>query len=157
MHYTWEEITKMNYELAKHIMNYDPTVCRYVENIQYIRFSEIVPDKFEFQENMMSYNLFIDDLREVSYISNIVSPFVESDWKVCRTSSDAISCVIEHGIPEFISFDHDLGEEDTVMVFLKKWTVLFPLNKFPDYYIHSSNPVGKENIESFVRSFNNSF
>ena len=47
-HYTWKEITKLNYELAKYIMQNDTAVCRYVENIQYIRFGEIVPDKFEF-------------------------------------------------------------------------------------------------------------
>jgi hypothetical protein len=102
------------------------------------------------------YNLFLDDIRELSYLSNVISPLDSSDWIVCRNSFEALSCVINNGIPNFISFDHDLGGEDTAMVFVKKWVEEIE-KKFPAFYIHSSNPIGKENLRSFIFSYNRSF
>lgn len=103
-----------------------------------------------------TYNLFLDDLRELGYVSNFLFPFNEKEWIVCRNSSEALGCIINNGIPKFISFDHDLGGEDTAMVFLKNWVSVFPDTPFPQYHIHSSNPIGRENIKSFVDSFNRS-
>ena len=99
----------------------------------------------------MSYKLFLDDLREVSYVSS------ETDWKIARTSLEALKIVFEYGMPKFISFDHDLGNEDTAMVFLKQLYAYFPdLKELPEYQIHSANPIGKENIISFMESWKRS-
>lgn len=101
------------------------------------------------------YYLFLDDLRELDYLSNLINPLNVEDWIVCRNSSEALVCVRENGIPDFISFDHDLGGEDTAMVFVKAWVEVIG-KKFPAFYIHSSNPIGKENLKSFIFSYNRS-
>ncbi|MGX9985807.1 cyclic-phosphate processing receiver domain-containing protein [Soonwooa purpurea] len=52
-------------------------------------------------------------------------------------------------LPNFISFDHDLGEEKTGFdcgKFLVGFCFDYQL-KLLDYTVHSQNPVGKENIE----------
>lgn len=90
--------------------------------------------------------LFIDDLR--------VPP--SEDFIVARTSIEAIEAVKHHGWPTFISFDHDLGGEDTAMVFLRMLVNLRQGQPIPDYIIHSANPVGSLNILSFMESWKRS-
>ena len=101
----------------------------------------------------MSYKLFIDDLRDP----------VTNDWKVARSSVEAKDIVVEFGIPNEIAFDHDLGGDDTSIVFINwlinemvdRGLVLPPGFKFS---IHSMNPIGAENIKwymaAIVREFN---
>lgn len=94
------------------------------------------------------YKLFIDDVREPP----------SDEWIVVRSSAEALSYVENHGWPSFISFDHDLGGEDTTMIFLKylvykHWDgTTLP----PDYVVHSANPVGAKNIVSFMESWKRS-
>jgi hypothetical protein len=94
--------------------------------------------------------LFIDDLR---------SPPDNVNWDVVRSSDEAKHYVMCNGCPEMISFDHDLGLNDTTMVFLH-WLIdediqqhqkLIP-EKF-EYVIHSANPPGRENLESLLKSY----
>lgn len=89
--------------------------------------------------------LFIDDMRDPP----------NDGWVVVRSSDAAINHVEQHGMPDFISFDHDLGGDDTTMVFLKKLYEIASLNnlKPPEYQIHSANPIGKLNIQSFMESW----
>jgi hypothetical protein len=99
----------------------------------------------------MSYALFIDDLR----IPKTVSPCEER--KIVRTSGEAISYVKEHGVPNYISFDHDLGGEDTAIKFVD-WLIEYDLDGHINisnlmYHVHSANPVGKLNIESKLNSY----
>lgn len=75
------------------------------------------------------------------------------DWVVFRTSKEVIEYTKVHGLPDFVSFDHDLGGEDTSMVFIN-WlieqvldgTILFPAGF--DFDVHSQNPIGAKNIFS---------
>lgn len=60
-----------------------------------------------------------------------------------------------------ISFDHDLGDDDTAMIFVK-WLIDYDLDNngkiIPEnfsYNVHSANPVGKENIEGLLQSYLN--
>lgn len=94
------------------------------------------------------YKLFIDDVRDPP----------STDWVVVRSTNEALNYVQDHGWPDFISFDHDLGGEDTTMVFLKylvyeHWD---GITTPPDYKVHSANPVGAENIKSFMESWKRS-
>lgn len=95
----------------------------------------------------MTYALFIDDERFP----------VNEDWVIVRTSEDAIDCVLEHGMPNFISFDHDLGGDDTSMNFLC-WmadALCDGVIQFPsdfDYAVHSQNPVGAKNIKGMMHN-----
>lgn len=97
----------------------------------------------------MGYKLFIDDEREP----------VGDDWVIARSSFEAASIVTSNGMPNFISFDHDLGDDDTAMGFLN-WlsdTCLDAGTTFSfDYTVHSQNPVGRDNIIGFIESFKRS-
>jgi hypothetical protein len=95
----------------------------------------------------MSYKLFIDDLRMPT----------SDDWVIARSSHDAWKIVQELGAPSFISYDHDLGEEDTSMLFIHtmiRHKLDNPDFNFPVHYaIHSANPVGVKNIDGLLKSF----
>jgi hypothetical protein len=60
--------------------------------------------------------------------------------------------------PEFISFDHDLGGEDTAMIVVN-WMIekdldnpgFIPANF--DFIVHSANPIGKQNIQGKLSSY----
>lgn len=85
--------------------------------------------------------LFIDDLRNAP----------DSSWIIARTSNDANDIITRIGIPNHISFDHDLGGDDTaicVVNFIIE-AVLDGLLRFPENFtfnVHSANPVGAANI-----------
>jgi len=90
--------------------------------------------------------LFLDDIREAP-----------PEYTVARSTVEAIA-IVQHHWPIFMSLDHDLGGEDTTMVFLKRlvnevWDGQKPI---PDYIVHSANPVGKLNIVSFMESWKRS-
>ena len=97
----------------------------------------------------MTYNLYLDDLR---------NPPADRDWLVCRSSQEALNRIMDIGMPSFVSFDHDLGEDDTTMVFLRRLVneVWDGKTAIPDYQIHSANPVGSLNIHSFMDSWRRS-
>lgn len=78
--------------------------------------------------------LFLDDLR----------PAPNDSWDVVRSFDEFKAYIIKHGVPDIISFDHDLGlgpnGYDCV-----KW--LIEKNyKIKEFHAHSMNPVGRENI-----------
>jgi hypothetical protein len=92
--------------------------------------------------------LFIDDLRDPP----------DDSWIVVRSHKEAIGYFSNHGIPDAISFDHDLGLEETGYD-TAKWIVEQVIDKTLDiplgfvYKVHSMNPVGKQNIESLLVNF----
>ena len=94
------------------------------------------------------YKMFIDDERYP----------ITPDWFIARNSYDAIYAVKNYGFPNEIAFDHDLGGQDTSMVFLV-WLSNYMLDnglEFPkdfEYSIHSQNPIGAKNIEMFMENF----
>ena len=104
---------------------------------------------------MTNYSLFLDDIRQPPRTQ---SSELDQEWVVARSSNEAIQIIMERGIPNKISFDHDLGGEDTAM-FLIHWIIESvldqELNIPPDfqYTIHSANPVGKANIDGLMKSF----
>ena len=94
----------------------------------------------------MGYRLFIDDLREP----------VNPAWTIARSSADAIACLLEHGCPDEISFDHDLGGDDTAMAVAKRLIDLdldsggaFIPRAFR-FSVHSANPVGAANLRALL-------
>jgi len=88
-----------------------------------------------------------------------------------------------NGLPDVVCFDHDLGQDVAIERYttggmtkrqakkLKKletmsgyecakWMVNYCMDndlRLPDWYIQSANPVGKENIRSYLQSFVNSY
>lgn len=102
---------------------------------------------FAHAQKTNSYCLFIDDIR---------SP-PNAEWVVARSSAKALEIVRARGMPLVISFDHDLGGEDTTMRFLRElsreWGVTVDVPAPPKFEIHSMNFVGAENIAAFMRTW----
>lgn len=100
----------------------------------------------------MSYSLFLDDERW--------PPHDGRQWLVARSFSFAMAIVQTHGLPSYISFDHDLGLGKTGYDFAK-WLAEYCLdNDSPpdfDYYVHSQNPIGAESIRSVVDNLKRHF
>jgi hypothetical protein len=99
---------------------------------------------------MLKVNMYLDDLRNPPPIKK---------WLILRSSKEAIDYVKKHGMPEYCSFDHDLGGDDTTMVFLK-WLVDYDMDNggkvIPEsfhYDIHSANPVGVKNISGLLDNY----
>lgn len=97
--------------------------------------------------------MFLDDLRDAEkYYPN-------AGFITLRTYYDAVEYVKKHGVPVFISFDHDLADdvidEKTGYSFAKfiiDYIIDNELKCVFDYVVHSANPVGKENIECYLRN-----
>lgn len=93
----------------------------------------------------MTWKLFIDDERELASTWNV------NEWQIARNFDEACFLVIKNGIPIYISFDHDLGFGPTGSQF-SEWLINYMIDeglKFPvgfDYFVHSQNPIGADNI-----------
>jgi len=97
----------------------------------------------------MKTYLYLDDER---------TPKTDHPWVVVRSYVAAVSYVIQHGVPAYISFDHDLGTTESGYDFAK-WLVeqdiskIYMLPENFEYNVHSANPVGRVNIEEYLRSY----
>lgn len=89
--------------------------------------------------------LFVDDLRDPP----------DQSWTVARSTGDALKLCRETW-PTELSLDHDLGGEDRVMDFLKEFYEMSGARSIPAWKVHSANPVGRLNIESFMTSWERS-
>lgn len=109
----------------------------------------------------MSYTLFLDDIRFPEDVRYDYGPYC--NIIICRNVDDALWTVQQRGLPNFISFDHDLGDDDPV---LEKTGYTFarllcsyimsqnlPLPDKFNYYVHSMNPVGARNIQAYMDNF----
>lgn len=112
------------------------------------------------------------------YLDDVRNPKSEG-WIIVRNYEDFIKFIEENGLPEEISFDHDLAREHTLFFmnnggfdnppdpmntqFETKtgydcakwlcdycWTNGLPL---PNWNVHSANPVGRDNIVQILQSF----
>ena len=101
---------------------------------------------------MVSYALFLDDERFPDQLDSKI-PLI--DWKIARNYFDAVWMIENIGMPYHISFDHDLGSPSnpTGMDFAKYLgNFIMDRNLKVDfsYYVHSMNPVGAKNIQSYM-------
>lgn len=115
--------------------------------------------------------LFLDDIRYPieAYHYTQQDIFLRKDWHIVRNYEQFVNSILEKGLPEMISFDHDLADEH----YLKsnsnelvektgydcaKWLIEYCMDNdadLPEFYCHSMNPVGKENIENLLKNFKN--
>lgn len=96
----------------------------------------------------MSWHLFLDDEREPAH--------PRPDTVVCRTAAEARREVSGRGCPAEMDLDHDLGDGEDAMGFLRWFAdeVLDGRAVIPDgfsFAVHSQNPVGRRNIEGFMK------
>ena len=94
------------------------------------------------------------------YIDDIRDPKGDFDI-IIRNSEDAKEYMIRNGCPNYISFDHDLGADDTAMEVVK-FMVSMDLDMNGEFIpegfefnIHSANPVGKANLLGYLKSYLN--
>ena len=74
-----------------------------------------------------------------------------------RSFKEFVTYIEANGLPYFISFDHDLGLQESGYD-CAKWLVAYCLDnemELPDFVVHSQNPVGKQNIASLLSNFRN--
>lgn len=100
-----------------------------------------------------SYNIFLDDER-------FPSAKDEKEYIIVRNYDEFVDLINKYGLPKYISFDRDLGENETGYD-CAKFLVEYCLdnNKKPifEFYVHSQNPVGKENIKRLLNNFKRSY
>ncbi len=105
----------------------------------------------------MSYKLFLDDIRTVSMVYANAG---EQDFVIVRNFIDFKSTITEKGLPAFISFDNDLGEDVNHNILsdgyhCAKWLVYesgLDLRELK-FYVHSANPVATEQIKGLLNNY----
>lgn len=61
---------------------------------------------------MMGYHLFLDDERKLGDVTWIVLPSkINHSWVTVRNYDEFVKTVMSFGIPDFVTFDHDLADE----------------------------------------------
>lgn len=108
----------------------------------------------------MTWNLFIDDERfPVNVTWGNSSFYSQHPWTIARTMAQVQELINNWGFPDFISFDHDLSSNEPTGKDIANWMIEQDMNgthRIPDdfnFYVHSRNPVGRENIESLLNSY----
>ncbi len=107
-----------------------------------------------------SWKLWLDDQCCDPETPNRAPP-VDGGFTHASTSGEAIAFteVLAQRPPDFMDLDHDLGGDDTAMVYLKwleEWTSINFPTYIPEYNVHSANPVGRDNIISYLESWRKS-
>lgn len=138
----------------------------------------------------MSFKLFLDDMRNpmdcLSYMAPRTSKLslYEETWVIVRSYQEFVDTITrayrKTGMPDIISFDHDLSQEHYAPVgvwdqrekysdweakqnFREKngkdaasWLGDFCVNheeQIPEFIVHSMNPYGSENIQSILDQY----
>ena len=121
----------------------------------------------------MGYNLFLDDVRMPKdvFAYTKLPIYISVDWVVVRNYYAFIALVEGKGVPEIISFDHDLAdvhykkqEFDYKNPNLEKtgyhcaeWLIYYCIDnnkELPaEVLIHSMNPAGSMNIKSLFDTY----
>lgn len=101
----------------------------------------------------MPYNIFLDDDR-------FPSEFDVREYYIVRTYEDFINLVLNLGVPDFISFDHDLGpgkDGYDCAKFLVNYMLDNKINQKINFQTHSQNPPGEKNIRGLLENWNREF
>lgn len=101
--------------------------------------------------------LFLDDTRVPRDVG-----YQDAEWTIVRDYA-TFKVIVDNFVPTEISFDHDLadfdkdGKEYTGMTCAKylverdsKWNMI---HKDFQFKVHSMNPIGKKNIEEYLKSY----
>jgi len=79
------------------------------------------------------------------------------EWIVARNYGEAEELLTRFGMPSFVSFDHDLGEErtglDVARMIAERDLDMGDMPPGFAYEVHSANPVGRQNIRSYLESY----
>lgn len=128
-------------------------------------------------------NLFLDDYRLPEEAAKYMYMELGSDnlkyikdaWFVVRNYNDFVTFIRAHGMPNHISFDHDLGKghyhknytgteldyagdfgDEKTGWHAAHWLINYHMDNqgpWPTWWVHSMNPVGKDNIKSLLKNY----
>lgn len=103
--------------------------------------------------------LFLDDIRSIEMVYD---KSMEPEFDIVRTYDDFVKYINKNGLPDFISFDNDLGLDKNGEVApdgyaAAKWLVyesgLDLINL--KFNVHSANPVAAKQIEGLLTNYIN--
>lgn len=101
--------------------------------------------------------LFLDDIRTIDMV---YPPNQVSEFDLVRSYAEFVSYIEEKGLPDFISFDNDLGLDQQGKLApdgyaAAKWLVyesgLDLINL--TFHVHSANPVAAEQIQGLLNNY----
>lgn len=114
----------------------------------------------------MSYNLFLDDNRtlEMAWRMTSKTDYLLKEWVIVRSYEEFVEYIEENGMPDLISYDHDLGDvnpEDPNHLektgySCVKWLIEYCLDydiNMTSYMIHTNNPRGRKDIHETIQNF----
>jgi hypothetical protein len=138
--------------------------------------------------NHIGYKLFLDDERDPNHVTwgNFRNTFYNTIGQYCvvRNYEGFCRTITERGLPESVSFDHDLGKEHYKSILnnfkdleenyektidsykektgyhCAKWLFEYCLEKrlnLPRFHVHSMNPVGAERIRNLLESYDKTY
>lgn len=116
------------------------------------------------------------------YLDDIRNPTTEG-WDIVRSYYEFVNYIETNGVPDMISFDHDLGMEHIKYFFdngghdnppnpqevefqtktgydAAKWLCNYCFENgipLPEWNVHSANPVGRDNIKALLFAFEEKF
>lgn len=126
----------------------------------------------------MVMNIFLDDERNPRDVTWVKLP--DCTWTIVRNFAEFKEWINKYGIPKRVAFDHDLAEchypgssPEMELCFkigvipysrldgctgydAAKWLCKYCQDnnvKFPEYYVHTMNPVGAENIIGYIKNY----
>lgn len=102
------------------------------------------------------------------YLDDIRVPKTEG-WDIVRNYDEFVFWIRLNGVPDEVSFDHDLAEisynptngsqkfeyYEKTGLDAAKWLGQHCIEKnipFPKWNVHSANPIGKANIEAYIKN-----
>ncbi|OMP32707.1 cyclic-phosphate processing receiver domain-containing protein [Mangrovimonas sp. DI 80] len=106
---------------------------------------------------MKNEKLFLDDVRTVDMVYD---EGMVANFDIVRTYEEFVGYIMTNGLPEFISFDNDLGLDDHGEVApdglaAAKWLVYesgLDLRNLK-FKVHSANPVAAEQIRGLLTNY----
>ena len=119
------------------------------------------------------YNIFLDDIRVPTDVTWANIP-ADQHYSLVRSYKEFVDLITLRGLPKFVCYDHDLADthhghglnndeipydsyKEKTGYDCSKWLVGYCFAKkikHPPYVVHSMNPIGKQNIESYINSYN---
>ena len=120
------------------------------------------------------YNIFLDDIRVPTDVTWANIP-ADQHYSLVRSYKEFVDLItLRREVPKYVCYDHDLADthyghglnnneipyesyKEKTGYDAAKWLVNYCMErgiKHPSYVVHSLNPIGKQNIESYINSYN---
>lgn len=133
------------------------------------------------QVNNKSVLIWLDDMRnpfQDNWIKDYAPDFINETIVWVKNYTEFTTWIEKNGLPDMIAFDHDLGEDESRSrvesgmskrksrsikretksgMECTKFLVEYCMDRnlpAPNFVVQSANPVGKQNITSYIENYN---